>query len=74
MNRLKRRTHLVKCMLVVYDYLPGETSMAKARVRHRDSVDGRYVAKEEADKRPRETTRETDRPSLKKPPSPPKKK
>ncbi|MFM9382453.1 multidrug transporter [Pseudomonas sp. UV AK001] len=42
--------------------------------RYRDAVTGEYVTKEEAEKRPRETVKEKDKPSPKKPPSGPKKK
>lgn len=36
--------------------------MAKAPVRYRDSVDGQFVTKKEADRRPRETEKEKVKP------------
>ncbi|OEC72675.1 multidrug transporter [Pseudomonas sp. AP19] len=42
--------------------------------RYRDAVTGEYVTEREAEKRPRETVKEKDKPAPKKPPSGGKKK
>lgn len=39
--------------------------MTKPTFRYRDSVDGQFVAKKEADKRPRETEKERVKPAKK---------